>query len=43
MEWYEKIALYTILGFTMVKFWEATGYLKDKINGVEETEMELIK
>lgn len=35
MEWYEKVVWYTILGFTMTKFWEATGYVKDKINDEE--------
>ena len=36
MEWYEKVALYAALGFTMVKVWNVIGYFKEQINGDEE-------
>ena len=36
MEWYEKVVLYTALGFTMIKFWDVISYFKDEINGEEE-------
>ena len=31
MEWYEKAALYMVLGFSMVKFGEVVGIIKSKI------------
>lgn len=32
MEWYEKAALYMVLGFAVVKFGEAIGTIKEKID-----------
>lgn len=32
MEWYEKGILYMVLGFAVVKFGEAMGSIKEKID-----------
>jgi len=36
MEWYEKVVLYTALGFTMAKFWDVMSYFKEEINKDKE-------
>jgi len=36
MEWYEKIAWYTALGFIVFKSYEIMGIVRNKINDNEE-------